>query len=40
MEWAGQVTALAKLPRAVAGDPEVEKALRTLARKIGRESAG
>jgi multimeric flavodoxin WrbA len=40
MEWAGQVTAIAKLPRAVAGDPEVEKALRTLARKIGRESAG
>jgi multimeric flavodoxin WrbA len=36
MEWAGQVTALAKLPRAVATDPDVEKALSRLANKIGR----
>lgn len=38
MEWAGQVTALAKLPRAVAGDPDVDKAVRKLANKFGRAS--
>ena len=36
MDWAGQVTALAKLPRSVANDPEVEKEIVRLAGKLER----
>lgn len=34
MEWAGQVTALAKLPRAVAGDAALNTRIRRLAKKL------
>jgi len=34
MQWVGSVTALAKNPRQVASDKEVEKQLEKLARKL------
>jgi len=36
MRWAGQATALAKLPRQVARDPEVELRLKRLAGRLAR----
>jgi multimeric flavodoxin WrbA len=40
MEWAGQVTALAKLPRAVAGDADLNIRIRKLAKKLGTVPKG
>ena len=40
MEWAGQVTALAKLPRAVAGDAALNIRIRKLAKKLEKVSKG
>ena len=37
MEWAGQVTALAKLPRAVASDAALNTKIRKLAKKLDNQ---
>jgi len=37
MEWVGQVTALAKLPRAVAGDAALDTRIRKLAKKLNNQ---
>jgi multimeric flavodoxin WrbA len=37
MEWAGQVTALAKLPRAVASDAALNTRIRKLAKKLDNQ---